>query len=101
MDHRVAAAADIEPETLTRVEVAGTAICLARTASGEWCAVADTCSHEEYSLSEGDLFGMQVECPAHGSLFDLRTGEPDRLPAMSPIAVYPVVIRGGDVIVEL
>jgi 3-phenylpropionate/trans-cinnamate dioxygenase ferredoxin component len=91
----VASEADVEPGSLQRVVVGGAAVCLARTESGDWFAIADVCSHEEYSLSEGDLWGQEVECPMHGSRFDLLTGHPDQLPATEPVKTYPVVVEAG------
>lgn len=64
-------------------------------------AIADRCSHAEASLAEGELWGLTVECPRHGSEFDLRTGEPGALPATVPVPVYPVSIEDGTVYVEL
>ncbi|MGH8947597.1 MAG: non-heme iron oxygenase ferredoxin subunit [Acidimicrobiia bacterium] len=56
-------------------------------------AVADLCSHAEASLAEGEVFDHEVECPRHGSAFDLRTGKPLALPATKPVATYEVVIE--------
>jgi len=66
-------------------------------------AIGDRCSHEDYSLSEGDVLveECEIECWKHGSTFDLRTGEPQTLPATTPVPVYPVRVEGGDVVVEL
>ena len=64
-------------------------------------AIGDRCSHAEASLAEGELWGLTVECPRHGSEFDLMTGEPGALPATVPIPVYPVSIEDGTVYVEL
>jgi 3-phenylpropionate/trans-cinnamate dioxygenase ferredoxin subunit len=93
--HCVATEADFGPGSIKRVVVGNKPFCLARTEAGDWFAVDDTCSHEEYSLSEGDLWGQEVECPMHGSRFDLVTGKPDQLPATEPIRSYPVVIEAG------
>ena len=64
-------------------------------------AIGDRCSHAEASLSEGEVFGLEVECPRHGSVFDLTTGEPDSLPATRPVGTYPVVIESGMVYLAL
>jgi 3-phenylpropionate/trans-cinnamate dioxygenase ferredoxin subunit len=59
-------------------------------------AVADTCSHEEASLSEGELVDdCCVECPLHGAQFDLRTGAALCLPATQPVATYEVAVEDG------
>ena len=64
-------------------------------------AIGDRCSHAEASLAEGDVWDLTVECPRHGSEFDLRTGEPRALPATVPVPVYPVSIEDGVVYLEL
>lgn len=64
-------------------------------------AVGDRCSHAEASLSEGEVWDLTVECPRHGSEFDLRTGEPGALPATKPVPVYEVSIEDGTVYLEL
>ncbi|HEX5721865.1 MAG TPA: non-heme iron oxygenase ferredoxin subunit [Acidimicrobiia bacterium] len=64
---------------------------------GALFALGDRCSHAEASLSEGEVFDMEVECPRHGSAFDLATGEPRSLPATKPVPVYRVWTEDGDV----
>jgi 3-phenylpropionate/trans-cinnamate dioxygenase ferredoxin component len=68
---------------------------------GEVFAIGDRCSHAEASLSEGEIFDHEVECPRHGSAFDLKTGEPLSLPATTPVPVYRASVDGGTVYVEL
>jgi len=68
---------------------------------GEVFAINDTCSHGSVSLSEGDVDGCKLECWLHGSEFDLRTGKPLSLPATDPVAVYPVKIEDGNVLVTI
>jgi len=58
-------------------------------------AVGDRCSHAEALLAEGEVFDHEVECPRHGSAFDLRTGKPLALPATKPVPTYEVVIEDG------
>jgi 3-phenylpropionate/trans-cinnamate dioxygenase ferredoxin component len=69
----------------------------------DFYAIGDVCSHEDYSLSEGEVLvdACEIECWKHGSMFDLRTGEPSSLPATKPVPVYDVRIEGDDVMVEL
>lgn len=64
-------------------------------------AIGDRCSHAEASLSEGEIWDLTVECPRHGSEFDLRTGEPGALPATVPVPVYEVSVEDGTVYLEL
>lgn len=98
---RVAGVDDLAPGDVRLVEVAGHRVCLARTDDGAFFAIDDTCSHEEESLSEGWLDGSCIECPAHNSIFDLKTGEPTTLPATEPVPTYPVRLDGDDVLLTV
>ena len=70
---------------------------------GELFAIEDRCSHDDGPLAEGDIdqAACTVECPRHGSLFDLRTGKPKTLPAYVPVDVFPVTVKDGMVQVEV
>jgi len=87
--HTVGAEEDAAVGFLRRVEVEGAAVCLGRTAEG-WVAFQDTCTHEECSLSDGELEGSIVVCPCHASEFDLRTGDVLSPPALDPGQRQPV-----------
>ncbi|HEX7590187.1 MAG TPA: non-heme iron oxygenase ferredoxin subunit [Demequinaceae bacterium] len=105
-EHVACKAKALAPGTALRADLALAtggkhAFAVVRTEDGELFAIDDTCSHAEVSLSEGDVDGCEIECWAHGSRFDLRTGEPDELPAMTPIRTYPVRIDGDDVLVDV
>ena len=91
---------DLPEDGALRVELDGTPICIARS-GGEVFAISDLCSHADVSLSEGDVEDGQIECWLHGSKFDLRTGAPTGLPAIKPVATYPVTVEGDDVLVKL
>jgi nitrite reductase/ring-hydroxylating ferredoxin subunit len=58
-------------------------------------AIGDRCSHALASLAEGEVFDGEVECPRHGSPFDLLTGKPGSLPATAAVRVYPTAVRDG------
>lgn len=98
---RVAALDNVKPGELLGVEVGGLPICLARLDNGEVYAIGNICSHEQIELSDGDLQGIEVECPAHGSRFDVITGAADGFPAEDPVATYPVTIDGDDIYIEI
>ena len=93
---------EIETGTARRFDVEGHRIAVVRI-DDEFFAIGDTCSHEDYSLSEGEVLpdACEIECWKHGSVFDLRTGEPHSLPATQPVPVYPVHVEADDVLVEL
>src|SRR5713101_2386599 len=66
-------------------------------------ATDDTCTHAEASLAAGDvdLEECAVECPYHGSFFDIKTGHVLSLPASRPLKTYPVKIVDDEVFVEV
>lgn len=100
--HVVCRLSELELGVPRRVEVDGRALCVVRCADGVK-AIDDTCSHEDYSLAEGEVDAemCEIECWKHGSLFSLVTGEALTLPATQPVAVFPVDIEGDDVVVVL
>ena len=99
---QVARASDIPPGHAARVEIDGVPVAIFNV-NGEFHAIDDTCTHQEASLSEGDLDvdRCAIECPLHGSGFDLRTGEVLSLPAVEPIRVHHVDVADGMVRVAL
>jgi 3-phenylpropionate/trans-cinnamate dioxygenase ferredoxin component len=70
---------------------------------GEVLAIEDRCSHDDGDLMEGDVDEetCTVECPRHGSVFDLRTGKPLNLPAYVPIDTFEVEVEDGVIKVEV
>ncbi|MDZ7292819.1 MAG: non-heme iron oxygenase ferredoxin subunit [candidate division KSB1 bacterium] len=68
---------------------------------GKFYAIADTCSHEEASLSEGEIIGTQIECPRHGARFDITTGRNLTLPAVLPVKKYELKIEDGKIFVVM
>ncbi|MHB8681637.1 MAG: non-heme iron oxygenase ferredoxin subunit [Acidimicrobiales bacterium] len=99
---RLCARDDMAPDTTRGFDVPGHRVALVRIGD-DFYALGDTCSHEDYSLSEGQVFPeeCELECWKHGSTFDLRTGEPRSLPATKPVPVYEVRVEGDDVLLEL
>jgi 3-phenylpropionate/trans-cinnamate dioxygenase ferredoxin subunit len=99
--YRVASVAELPDETMKRVEAGHTPVCLAHAEDGNFYALNDVCTHEEFSLCDGELWGMDVECPQHGSRFNLATGKVTGLPAVIPAKTYPVSVEGEDIYVEV
>jgi 3-phenylpropionate/trans-cinnamate dioxygenase ferredoxin subunit len=100
--HRVARASDVPDGEARRFDVDGRRVCVVRIGD-RFYAIGDTCSHAEYSLSEGEVWPdeCEIECPKHGALFSLETGEPVTLPATQPVPVYGVRVEGDDLIIEV
>ena len=92
---------DLREVGAVRVEIDGQAVAVVRAEDGSIHAVDDVCSHANVSLSEGEVEDRAIECWLHGSRFDLRTGAPTGLPATAPIAVFPVRVQDGNVLVDV
>ena len=71
--------------------------------AGELLAIEDRCSHDNGTLADGEIDeeACTVECPRHGSLFDLRTGKPQTLPAYVPVDTFPVLVEDGVIKLEV
>ena len=71
--------------------------------AGTILAIEDRCSHDDGTLAEGevDQAACTVECPRHGSVFDLRTGKPETLPAYVPVETFPVRIEDDTIKLEV
>jgi 3-phenylpropionate/trans-cinnamate dioxygenase ferredoxin subunit len=94
----VCALDELPPGAIHRVEYEDEEIMVVNC-GGEILAMEDRCSHDNGDLADGELHESQcaIECPRHGSLFDLRTGKPLTLPAYVPVETYEVKIEGGRV----
>jgi 3-phenylpropionate/trans-cinnamate dioxygenase ferredoxin component len=94
---------DVPEGEARRFEVDGREIALVNLGDGEFRAVGDICSHAHAHLHEGEVDSdfETIECPRHGSTFDLDTGKPRSLPATSAVPVYEVVVEDDEVKVEI
>jgi 3-phenylpropionate/trans-cinnamate dioxygenase ferredoxin subunit len=66
-------------------------------------AIEDRCSHDDGTLVDGllDQDECTIECPRHGSRFDLKTGKPLTLPAYVPVDTFSVIIDDETIKVEV
>jgi 3-phenylpropionate/trans-cinnamate dioxygenase ferredoxin subunit len=98
----VCPAAELGPGEMRLIEVDGRKIGVFNC-DGALHAIEDRCSHDDGPLAEGefDAATCTVECPRHGSLFDLRTGKPLTLPAYQAVETFPVTVEDGVVTVEV
>jgi 3-phenylpropionate/trans-cinnamate dioxygenase ferredoxin subunit len=85
-----------------RVEGGRCGLCLVRLGD-EVYALDDRCSHQNWPLSDGEVDRAErsIECTKHGSTFSLKDGQPQCLPAVQPVATYPVRPEGAEVVVEV
>jgi 3-phenylpropionate/trans-cinnamate dioxygenase ferredoxin subunit len=93
---------DEVPEgTMKMAFVDGTDQVLVINSNGHLDAVQGVCSHEYFELDKGFLTAGTLTCALHLSRFDLETGEPLDPPAELPLAVYPVVVEDGRILIEV
>ena len=99
---RIAALDDLADGEARRFDLEGRRISVVRLGDDVY-AIGDRCSHADVSLSGGEVDerACTLECPKHGSEFDLRTGVPRSLPALRPVPTYDVTVVDGDVFVEI
>ena len=94
---------ELPPGAMRLVEVEGRKIGVFHAEDGELYAIEDRCSHDDGPLAEGeyDAAACTVECPRHGSLFDLRSGRPKTLPAFQPVETFDARVEDGEVKLEV
>ena len=70
---------------------------------GSIYAIEDRCSHDDGPLAEGefDPAACTVECPRHGSLFDLTSGRPKTLPAYAPVQTFSTAVEDDTIVLEV
>jgi 3-phenylpropionate/trans-cinnamate dioxygenase ferredoxin component len=100
---RLCAVGDVPEGEIRRFEVDHRPIALANLGGEGFRAVDAICSHAHYFLDEGevDVDDATIECPKHGSTFDLDTGKPRSLPATLPVETFPVKTDGDDILIEV
>ncbi len=100
---RVCAASDVPEGEVRRFVVDGREVAVVNLGEEGFRAVGNVCSHAEALLHEGEVDAdlETIECPRHGSTFDLNTGRPRTLPATLPVPAYDVKVEKADVLIEV
>ena len=96
---KIAESKDIEPSSMKAVDVAGEKVCIINI-EGNYYAIGNVCTHMGGPLNEGTLEGFEVECPWHGSKFDVRSGQPTKPPARQPVSSYEVKVQDNNILVR-
>ena len=96
---KVSSTLEVPPGVMKMVQVAGQEVCLANV-DGKCYAIGNVCTHEEGPLHQGRLEEYEVECPWHGSRFNIRTGQVMLGPASSPEPVYEVKLEGTNILIR-
>jgi 3-phenylpropionate/trans-cinnamate dioxygenase ferredoxin component len=82
------------------LDIEGRAIALFHV-DGRYHAIDDICTHDGGPLAEGELIDCEIQCPRHGARFDLKTGRALCMPAIEPVTVHSVEVRGDDLYVAI
>src|ERR1700694_3258578 len=94
----VARVEDVPPGTATVVQGGASELALINV-NGTFFAIDNECTHRGGFLGEGEINNewndWAIECPLHGSVFDVRTGQVLSPPAPAPVRTYPVEVDGG------
>src|SRR5512132_3348882 len=94
----VARIEDVAPDTAIVARVGDVEVALVNV-NGTVFAIDNECTHRGGSLGEGEIntdwSEFAIECPLHGSVFDVRTGEVLKPPAQTPVRTYPVEMDEG------
>ena len=100
---RVCSTSDVPEGEARRFDVGGRLVAVANCGGEGFRALDAICSHAHYFLDEGEIdcdLGT-IECPKHGSTFDLETGRPTTLPATVAVAAYPVKVEADEISIEV
>jgi len=100
---RVCSTSDVPAGEVRRFEVDHRPIAVVNLGEEGFRAIDAICSHAHYFLDEGevDVDVGTIECPKHGSTFDLNTGKPITLPATQPVERFDLKVEGDDVLIEV
>ena len=92
---------DVPDGTMKMGHVDGTDLVVVVNSGGEIRAFQGICTHEYFELDKGFLTDGSLTCALHLSRFDLQTGEALDPPAEVPLALYPVSVEDGRIVLEL
>jgi 3-phenylpropionate/trans-cinnamate dioxygenase ferredoxin subunit len=97
---RIASTSEISPGGHKAITIDGTHIVLFNL-DGEYYAIENRCTHQDFPLSEGFLMDCQITCPLHGAKFNIKTGEVTAPPAFIDVATFVVRVIEDSVEVEV
>ena len=100
MESALATKSSVLPGKMLGVGKNGLKILVANL-GGAFYTIGDICTHMGCNLSDGTLRGGQVQCPCHGSTFDIRTGVVIHGPAQKPEPSYALKIIGEQIVMSL
>jgi len=97
---KVASTKDLRSGEMKGAEAGGKPVLIVNLA-GNYYALGNVCTHEGCMLSDGVLDGEKVQCPCHGSVFNVKTGSVVNGPAMKPEPAFQVKVEGDQIMVSV
>jgi len=97
---KLASTKDIQPNSMMGLTVNDQKILLAYV-NGNYYAIGDKCMHRGCQISKGDLEGLTVTCPCHGSQYDLKTGNFLKGPTKKPEPSYQLKVENGNIMINM
>jgi 3-phenylpropionate/trans-cinnamate dioxygenase ferredoxin component len=91
---------EIAPGAWRLVDVDGTDVAVFNV-DGAYYAIEDVCTHDGAPLDQGEIEGKCIVCPRHGATFDVTTGTALTLPAVVPVATFPVRVVDGTIVIDV
>jgi 3-phenylpropionate/trans-cinnamate dioxygenase ferredoxin subunit len=100
---RICGVGDVPEGEVRRFELGHRPFAVTNLGEEGFRVVDAICSHAHYFLDEGEVDAdlETIECPKHGSTFDLNTGRPRSLPATQPVEAFAVKVDDDDVLIEV
>jgi nitrite reductase/ring-hydroxylating ferredoxin subunit len=90
----------LSPGEKTRVKTKDGEI-LVVNLDGKYYALSNKCTHMGCRLSDGNIKGENIQCPCHGSVFEIKTGKVVNGPAKDPEIPFKVKAKGIDVLIDV
>jgi 3-phenylpropionate/trans-cinnamate dioxygenase ferredoxin subunit len=100
MSVQVAKLQEIPSGSRKNITVSGKSLILLNN-DGKILAFDEKCTHRGCSLLKGKLIGNNIECPCHSARFNIISGKVAQGPATQPIAVYPVTVENGSIMINI
>jgi len=96
---KIASTSEVAPGKMIGIENQGRKVLLVNL-EGRYYAIGNVCTHQGCTLSDGDLTGERVQCPCHGSIFNVKTGEVVQGPANRSEPSYEIEVEGDGIFMK-
>ena len=91
---------NLSEDGITPFDIDGQTVAICKIGD-EYYAFPDTCTHEEWPLSESYFDDGLIVCSLHGAAFDPRSGACRRGPATDPLILYNVRQQDETLFIEM